>query len=192
MQGNRARYRGNHHPAVREDILRLMKQDSLLGDIALARIGQLVRGECSGRALEARVGQPDLSDCRVLRFDTQEDDPGWRNITAVTGAHLPARDRTEAAAPPPRYCILYRLQDPGEEADRSLYLQVLAVAASVEAAVYHLAGQRLNRPKVMRPPRQSARPSTGVAGTQARVSASEQALREATRQAPAQQAQGHI
>ncbi|MGW1362976.1 hypothetical protein ACWCQP_36910 [Streptomyces chartreusis] len=180
MQSQQARYPSNHHPAVRGDILTLMEEDLQLGVIVLTRIGQLERAELTGKPLEARVGLPDLSDCRVLRFDTQEHDPGWRNITAVTGAHLPERDLEAATAPPPRYCILYRLQDPVEGPDRRLHLQVLAVAASLEAAVYRLAGTRLNRPQVVRGPRRPARHDASR----------EQAQREA-RQSASRSGRGH-
>ncbi|MFE0063253.1 hypothetical protein, partial [Streptomyces sp. NPDC059003] len=157
------RYHGNHHSAVGRDVLALMEGDTRLGEIALARIGQLTRGEIFGHPLlEARAGLADLSDCRVVWFDTQEHDPGWRNIVTGSGVHLPARDPAPPDAPRPRFCILYRLQDPvpgsdGKE-DPRICLQVLAVAARTE--VYRTGGRRLQRPAVVtHQPSRAARPS---------------------------------
>ncbi|WP_331726372.1 hypothetical protein [Streptomyces sp. NBC_00470] len=135
-------YRADHLPLVGQDVLTLPTLQ--LQKIALTRIAQLTAGEIRGRPLEALAGWPDLSDCRKLYFDEQENDVG-RSLNKTA----------------PRWRIVYRLLDPVDPlgADRRMRLQVVAVGPRFQARVYDTAGTRLQRPEVARTPRTQEAPA---------------------------------
>jgi hypothetical protein len=87
-----------------------------LREIAIGKITAVCRGELRGQPLAKQVRTGDLSDCRKVYFDDRGDrPPAWR--------------------------IVYR-----ERSDGSVeIIEVVAVGARAESAVYLTAGQRLGR-----------------------------------------------
>lgn len=117
-----------------------------LRKLALTRVAQLTRGEIRGAALEPLATYPDLSDCRKLYFDEQQNEPGRR-----TGHR-------------PQWRIVYRVLDALQGADSRMLLQVVAIGPRPHGEVYRLAGERLGRPEISRTPR-AQKPAVPVQGS---------------------------
>ena len=124
------RFRSDHHPQVRDDILALPTLE--LRKLALTRITQLVRGEIFGTRLENRAGWALGEGAFKLYFPE-------RHMLASTSRER----RSIAARDQGGWRIVYRLLEPVPGGDHRRRLQVLAVGPRVDSQVYNAANDRL-------------------------------------------------
>lgn len=162
------RFRSDHHPKVRDDILALPTLE--LRKVALTRISQLVRGEIAGRSLQPAAGWPALAQ-GVFKLYFPE-----RHAQASSD-----RERRQiAAADQGGWRIVYRVLAPTPEVDARPRLQVVAVGPRAHSQVYNAANDRLLPARSLAPASLPApRQSPGVPRQRTLQEAQQEALRRA-------------